>query len=106
MLYLLNSPILSGYGVYDFKPISPDKAKRIIAESDQVQSAIGHESTARVLSSILSYSVEANRVRISMNVNDSAIVFRLLERLPEGKILSEEELKKVKYELGILTRIE
>jgi hypothetical protein len=37
-----------------------------------------------------------------MHPGDKAIVFQVLQRLPEGKVLSEEELKAVPYRLGLL----
>jgi hypothetical protein len=48
--------------------------------------------------------IPMNRVAIHMQPNDMAIVFRLLDRLPEGMILSSEEMKVVKYEIGFLAR--
>ncbi len=46
---------------------------------------------------LLGIEIEANRIPIKLSEGDVLIVFQLLERLPEGKVLSEEELKKLKY---------
>ncbi|WP_297216933.1 DUF1874 domain-containing protein, partial [Thermoplasma sp.] len=65
-------------------------------------SAIGHEGTAKVLSDLTGFSIPVNRVAIRMQPGDKALVFRLLDRLPEGKVLTEEELRQLKFELGVL----
>ena len=48
--------------------------------------------------------IPVNRVAIRMQPGDIAIVFRVLTRLPEGKVLSDEELAAIPYEFGILER--
>jgi hypothetical protein len=39
-----------------------------------------------------------------MQPGDRALVVRILERMPEGKVLTNEEMKRIPYELGIMTR--
>jgi hypothetical protein len=103
-LYLLNSPIMTGPALYLYTIIDQDRARAIIKEAidwnEEIISAIGHQSTAILLSEILEYEVPVNRINVSLTTQDRAIVIRLLERLPEGQVLGIEELKKVKYELG------
>ena len=103
-IYILNSPILTAYGRYTFKPVSLEEAKTLL--SSKFVSAVGHASTAQFLSRLLGVHVPAQRVRVEMQPGDIAVVFRLLERLPEGKVLNEEELQHVPYELGLLKREE
>jgi len=102
-IYILNSPILTAYGRYTFKPVSLEEAKTLVSLNKFV-SAVGHASTAQFLSRLLGVHVPAQRVRIEMQPGDVAIVFRLLERLPEGKVLNEEEFQHMPYELGLLKR--
>ncbi len=66
------------------------------------ESAIGHESTAKVLSQILSTEVPANRRMITLEPGDCLVVFQLLQRLPEGTVLSEEEVKKLPYKFYLV----
>ncbi|MEM0325043.1 MAG: DUF1874 domain-containing protein [Thermoplasmata archaeon] len=63
----------------------------------ELQSFIGHESTAQIISDLLEEPVRANRAPISLNEGDSCYIFQLLQRLPEGKILTKEEIEQLPY---------
>jgi len=102
--YLLNTPILTDWGTYIFTPLSLGEVIKKL-RSYPFTSAIGHEGTANLLSRLTGVSIPVNRVPIKMIVGDTAIVFRLLTRLPEGKVLSEEELKQFPYEFGMLRQV-
>ena len=100
MLYVLNSPILTSFGVFSYKSISLDEAIELLKQG--FTSAVGHEATANFLTQLTGIQVPVNRVQIQMRQGDKAIVFQVLQRLPEGKVLNEEELKAVPYRLGLL----
>lgn len=102
-IYILNSPIITSYGVYNYQKLTVEQVTSLL--QDDFISAIGHEGTAKLLSRIVGVEIPVNRVQISMEVGDLAIVFRVLQRLPEGKVLTAEELSKVPYELGILEKV-
>ena len=102
-LYILNTPILTEYGEYRFKQISTEDVVEKMGYG--FTSAIGHEGTAVLLYQITGIPVPTNRIAIKMQPGDTAIVFRVLERLPEGKVLSYEELKNIQYKFGLLKRI-
>ena len=104
MIYILNTPILTEYGLYKFTRISPHLAKEIITEEEFI-SAVGHEGTAEIISKLTRVTVPMNRVAIRMQPGERAIVFRLLTRLPEGRVLSAEELITLPYEFGLLERV-
>lgn len=48
---LLNTTILTSNGVFELRDINLEEAKSMINKADEVTSAIGHQSTADVLSS-------------------------------------------------------
>jgi hypothetical protein len=101
MLYVLNSPILTSFGSYSYKPISLREAIEQLKQG--FVSAVGHEATASFLSQLTGITIPVNRIQIQMKSGDKAIVFQVLQRLPEGKVLTAEELKTIPYRLGLLT---
>lgn len=104
MRYLLNSPILTGYGDYRFSGPLEIEAARTQARQG-FTSAIGHEASARLLSLLLDMDVPVNRVSIAMQPGDCALVLRVKERLPEGVVLTADDLARVPWELSLLERL-
>ena len=103
--FLLNSPVLTDYGVWRFDgPLAPEDA-RAWAQAGFF-SAIGHEGAARLLGGILRQPVPVNRVRVGLEVGDQALVLRVLERLPEATVLDLSSLNGTDWQLGLLTRME
>jgi hypothetical protein len=65
-------------------------------------SAIGHESTAALLSNILGTDVKFNRTAVKLEPGDVAVVFQLLGRLPEGRVLTVDELRGVEHRFFVV----
>jgi len=109
MLYVLNTLIVpinfdeTQEAQVRFKKISIEEAKEVIKGS-QWDSAIGHNATAKVLSQLLGIEIPTQRKTIFLKKGDQAIHFFLKQRLPEGAILSEEELKKLDFWL-VLSKV-
>jgi len=80
---------------------SIEDVKNILARG--FTSAVGHEATAQVITTQLSIPVSANRVSIKLQDGDILIVFQILTRLPEGKILTEAEMRQVPSKWYIVT---
>lgn len=104
MIYLLNSPILTSYGHWDFSGPLTD-AEAIQRVRGGFESAIGHPGAAQVLAQRLHLPVPVVRRSVTLQVGDAALVLRLLIRLPEGKVLSADELAHTPLELGWLQRL-
>ena len=103
--YVLNSPVLTDYGVWRFAgPVAPEDA-RAWAQAGFV-SAVGHEGAALLLSGILRQPVPVNRVRVALEAGDQALVLRVLERLPEATVLDLSRMEVTGWQLGLLTRME
>jgi len=58
-------------------------------------SCVGHESTAKIIEKRTGVKVPVQRISIKLERGDRVLVFQLLKRLPEGKVLSEEELLEI-----------
>jgi hypothetical protein len=82
-----------------FQRISLEGAKSKLKLGFEVQSAIGHQSTADVLSKLLDMEIPVNRTEIKLKRGDILIVFQLATRLPEGQVLSKEEVMEL-YKQG------
>jgi len=68
-------------------------------------SAVGHEPTAQLLSEMLGIEVVPNRIQVKLEKGDILVIYQLLQRLPEGRIMSKEELKAVPHKWYRLTLI-
>ena len=135
MITLLNTSILTAHGVYRYTPLSLTDAREMLlsalpanaipdikekinkgeviagASCDDNNdcfwmSAIGHESTAQIMTELLRFKVKVNRIQYRQLKDEKAIVFKLKTRAPEGKILSKEQIEEIGYEWGLLERIE
>lgn len=73
-----------------FKTVSLEEAKKLV--SNGFVSAVGHASTAQIASQLLGVDVPVNRVQVQLSSGDKALIFQLLTRLEEGKVLSAEEI--------------
>lgn len=105
MLYITNSlslNMIQGRGtVLAIKKISLEKAREIVRKNKFV-SAIGHEGTAKVVSKLLKREIKAQRIEVKMKDEDALLAVSLGKRLPEGKVLSEQEIKDYKLEFFII----
>lgn len=104
-LGLLNTTILTADGTFSLETITLDEAKALIKKSDEVLSAIGHQSTAEIMTELLEIPVEVNRIIYSQNTGDSALVFKMNGRPPEGVILNRKEIEEYGYSFKLLTKI-
>ena len=101
---LLNTTIVTTDGDYSIKTISLEKAKELVKNSD-VLSAIGHQSTADIVSELLEIPVEMNRIMYNQEIGDIALCFKLKGRPEEGKILTSTEIEDIGYEFKTMERI-
>jgi hypothetical protein len=107
---LLNAPVLTSYGDFQFEKLSLEQAKDLVREfaddeTKLIESAIGHAATAEILTELLDYKVETNRIEFIQTAKDAALVFRLKRRAPEGMVLNRAEIEEIGYEFGLLTKI-
>lgn len=103
-LALLNTSIVTSNGVFELKDITLEEARKLASENELL-SAIGHQSTAEIMTTLLNVQVEVNRIQFTQETNQQALVFKLNGRPAEGKILSAEEIEEIGYKFQLLTKI-
>lgn len=106
-LFIMNTTIIINDGIYSMKTISLEEAKKLISENPDFISAIGHDSTANIISSVLGTEVPMNRINASFDTpGERALCFKLNSRPKEGSILSLEDLQEIGFSWKLLERIE
>lgn len=75
----------------------PFNTVKELAEKGELVYKIGHSSYAQVLSEMLGTEINAVREKIIIKKGEKALIAQIItDRLPEGKILTSEEIKKLK----------
>lgn len=93
-------------GIIHFEKVSLDTLKYLLSQNGvTVKSVVGHQATASVLSQLLGIPVSCNRVPYTLSKDESLIVFQLKTRLEEGKVLTEEELKALEFDIFVVNLI-
>ncbi len=105
MLTILNTSIVTNFGTFNHYPVSLEDARKLVKNS-VFQSAIGHQSTADLLSVLLEVPVAMNRIQYVQTVGESALVFKLNGRPEEGRIYTVEEIQQIGYSFSVLQMVE
>jgi uncharacterized protein DUF1874 len=83
-MYLLNSAVITSFNTFRYTPLTLEDAKFLL-QNRLWESAIGYEATADAISTLTGVSISVNRQEITMQEDDSAIVFRLKFRADPTK---------------------
>ena len=102
-LAILNTSILTAEGTFSLKSITLDDAKNLV-QKNEILSAVGHVSTAEILTELLGTEIPVNRIQFAQEDGQQALVFKLNGRPPEGKILSREEIETNGYKFQLLEK--
>jgi len=103
-MLLINSPVVLPLPAGSTYKVERMLENNVPALLESVQSAIGHQGTVDALKIILpafSDQIVLNRVEIKEPAEQ--VVFKLKGRLPEGKVLSAEEIAAIGYEFWHVT---
>jgi len=105
-LALLNTTIATTDGVYEIKTVNLKTAILLVENNiGNIDSAIGHKSTADVMSTLLKTPIDMNRQLFLQQAGQTALVFKLKGRPEEGKILSVKEIENIGYEFKTIKRL-
>lgn len=107
-LALLNCAICTENGKYELKEIkNPDDLAEVVKQNGGYKnliSAIGHQATADILTKLLGTKIIINRIEFKQEINQAAIIFKLNGRIPEGKVLTMQEIEQIGYTFKLLIR--
>jgi hypothetical protein len=107
--YVLNSAVVTAPGLYRYEPLTREQG-RLWWEAGPVLSTIGYPEAAAALSDLLQTEVDFNRITISMEPSDEALVFRVVpppgsRRLdPYNPYQVRSVVAERRFELAILPR--
>jgi len=103
MLYLMSTTVVpaGAAGTCEVLPVTAACAREL-AQRHAFTSAVGHDSTAGIMSTLLGVPVEANRLTVAPEVDDRFLCFKLRQRPPEGAILDADTLEAIGYEWCIM----
>lgn len=95
---IMNCSVMTGSQDMIFlrRKINLADAKRLISNHEW-QSAVGHSSTAEIISNLLGIDCPVNRFQYCQAPGEVALVFQLNGRPPEGKILTADEIETIGY---------
>lgn len=100
---ILNTSILTSEGVFSLREITLGQAQKLVREK-KILSAVGHQSTADILTELLEIPVPVNRINFQQQPGQKAVVFKLNGRPEEGKILNRAEIESIGYKFQLLER--
>jgi hypothetical protein len=105
-LYFLNAPICHTPDLaYRTRRLTREEAIKLAAvavSKGEAVSAIGHDGSAAVLSTLLDQHIAVNRVSMSYQPGDTAICLQLRSRQPEGVVLTAEQVEAIGYDLTLI----
>ena len=102
-LAILNTSILTTTGLFELQDITLQEAQQLVKDNE-ILSAVGHQSTADILTTLLGTEISMNRIIFEQQEGQKAIVFKLNGRPEEGKILTAEEIHQMGFKFQILIR--
>jgi hypothetical protein len=102
--YLLSTTVVpnGANGIWEIQTITASAVKVNLAHQTWV-SAVGHESTAKIMSEVLDIGIPVNREAINPMAGDKLFCFKLKGRAPEGVVLDREQIERMGYEWLVMT---
>jgi hypothetical protein len=107
MVYLMSTTVIpsGANGDWSVTPVTLGCAQDIVRKHEYI-SAVGHASTAEVMTELLKQPVEPNRLTLAPEEGDHFLCFKLLKRPPEGAILDRATLEAIGFEWVVMTYLE
>jgi len=87
-------------------PLTLDEVKEIVRRAKKIESYIGHQSTAELLTRLLGIKVECNRGMYRPNYDDYALVVRLKKRLQKPEDIKDIKPEDIEFRLVLYAEFE
>lgn len=97
---ILNTSILTSLGTFTLSALTLEESQELTR--GEILSAVGHQSTADILTELLQINVPMNRIQFAQQPGQKAVVFKLNGRAPEGTILTREQIEEIGYSFQLL----
>ena len=112
MKYVISGAVMTGHGVWEYRPTTISEVKRWLREGGWV-SAVKYPATAEILRRLTGVSIPLSDRKVVLRPGDEALVFRLKYESPNthrflpslSKIIKNPRLQKECVELGFLRLI-
>ena len=104
MIYIINSPVITSFGSYDYKPTDVLAISQLLSDQP-FTSAVGHEETATLLTRLLGLTVPFNRITVKQEDGDIFVVIKPKTRLEINKVYSDIHVENIRYKLVLLNRL-
>lgn len=102
-LAILNTAVVTNDGEYTVRTIALDEAIEEVDDASGIDSAVGHDATAALLTALLGTEVPVSRQLFAQQVGQRALVFKLNGR-PNGVELDRAGLEQIGYTLKLIVR--
>jgi len=87
-------------------PLTIDEVKEVVAKAKVIESYIGHQSTAELLTNLLGVKVEYNRAMYKPQPDDYALVIRLKKRLAKPEDVKDVKPEDIEFRLVLYSEFE
>jgi hypothetical protein len=101
--YLFSTTVVpnGANGIWDVQTVTAEAVKMNLTQP--WVSAVGHKSTAKIMSEVLGIGIPVNREAINPMPGDKLFCFKLKGRAPEGVVLDREQIERMGYEWLLMT---
>jgi len=87
-------------------PLTLDEVREIVKRAKKIESYIGHESTAKLLTELLGVEIPYNRAMYKPEYDDYALVVRLKKRLAKPEDIKNITEKDIEFRLVLYAEFE
>ena len=84
--------------------VTPEMAHYLI-NGAKTTSAVGHEASAAAFRA-LGFDCQVNRIEAKMEKDDYAVCLKLRGRLPEGAIITLDEMEAIGFDLFLISHLD